>query len=35
MEMKAFTCEFVIKCESVGQGLHEVFRLCCTVLVIF
>lgn len=27
MEIKVFTCEFVIKCESIGQGLHEVFCL--------
>lgn len=25
--MKILTCEFVIKCESVGQGLYEVFHL--------
>lgn len=38
MEVKIFTCEFVIKCESVGQGLHEVFCLllhCAGHILIF
>ena len=38
MELKIFTCEFVIKSESVGQGLHEVFCLllyCAGHILIF